>query len=190
MTTDQKKRRTLTFAVGAMAGIGATAASIPFIKALLPASHKTLQYLDIDINKLKYGQMFSMAWQNRSLYILKRSAATLETLKKRNPELLDENSVSSIQPVQAYNYYRSIRPDIFVTWGICTHLGCSVSLNPPGQNAEFGEPFVRGGRMCPCHGSMYDLAGRVYKGMPAQRNLDIPYYEFIDEHTIRVGLRK
>jgi ubiquinol-cytochrome c reductase iron-sulfur subunit len=187
MDADLRKRRVLTFAVGALAGVSATAVSIPFIKSLYPPSHKGPPYLDIDISKLRDGQMFSVSWKNKPLYILKRSQFVLDALQNSNSELLDEDSVVSIQPIEAQNPLRSIRPDIFVAWGVCTHLGCSVSHNPPGQNADIGEPFARGVWFCPCHGSVYDLAGRVYKNAPAQRNLDIPKYEFIDDNTIRVG---
>jgi ubiquinol-cytochrome c reductase iron-sulfur subunit len=187
MDTDLKKRKSLAIAVGSITGIGAIAVSVPFVKSLLPASYKVPAYLDVDISKLKEGQMFSVVWKNKPLYVLKRTSAVLETLRHGNSDLLDEYSAASIQPEQTRNYHRSLRPDIFVAWGVCTHLGCSVSHNPPGQNADFGEPFERGGWFCPCHGSVYDLAGRVYKGMPAQRNLDIPEYEYIDRNTIRVG---
>jgi ubiquinol-cytochrome c reductase iron-sulfur subunit len=187
MDVDNKKRKTLTFAVGALAGVGATAVSIPLVKSLSPASHKKPPYLDIDLTKLSEGQFFSIVWKNKPLYVLKRSPSVLEALEQNNPDLLDENSLDSVQPDLASNFHRSIRQDIFVAWGACTHLGCSVSHNPPGQNANFGKPFARGGWFCPCHGSMYDLAGRVYKNMPAQRNLDIPDYVFIDSNTIRIG---
>lgn len=162
------------------------ALTIPFVQSLRPTSEKRARYLDIDISKLKNGQMFTVAWLGKPIYILKRSPENLQTLQRDNPALLDPASEASIQPAEARNYHRSIRPDIFLALGVCTHLGCSVSHNPPGQNAEYGEPFEKGIWFCPCHGAMYDLAGRVYKNVPAERNLDIPEYKFLDEHTIRI----
>lgn len=187
MSADKDKRKTLSFLVGGLAGGGLVAASVPFVRSLTPAAHTERPYLDVDITKLKDGQMFGVEWHRKPIYVLRRSPALLDSLKLPNTKLLDPNSKNSIQPESAQNIYRSARPDVLVVTGICTHKGCSVSYNPPNTNADYGEDFAKGLFFCPCHGSKYDLSGRVHKNMPAPRNLDIPNYEYIDDHTIRLS---
>ena len=118
--------------------------------------------------------------------MIKRSKSVIESLFEPNERLRDPESLESEQPGFAQNTYRAEKPEIFVAWGICTHLGCSVSYNAPGTNKMLGPHFEKGLFFCPCHGSAYDLSGRVFKNMPAPKNLEIPEYEFIDDSVIRV----
>ena len=186
MEPDNKKRRTLTILTGLIAGSGIVAASIPFFSSLKPSSEKTFPVRDVDISKLEEGQMLSIVIFNKPLYILKRSNEVLDTLKLENPILLDPNSINSVQPKNAQNIYRSIKPEILVAWGMCTHLGCKVSHNPPTVYTE--ERFKKGVYFCPCHGAVYDLSGRVHKNMPAPRNLDVPNYKYISESVIQIEM--
>ena len=184
------RRNILSIVTGVFAGAGALWLSLPFVRSFGIPSYRTRDHIDIKIPKLKENQLTVVSYMNRPIYIFKRTSEQIENLKKPHPDLLDPNSIESIQPAAAANHYRSIEPGIFVAWGICTHLGCAVSFNPPGSNAQFGEPFLSGGFLCPCHGASYDLSGRVFQNMPAPRNLDIPNYEFVDETTIRIRLEE
>ena len=186
METDLKRRKALIFATGALTGAGLIAVSLPFIRSLEPASDKEHPVIDIDITKLKDGQMFAVELYGKLIYVIKRSEELINNLESINTKLLDPESNNSNQPEHSKNPLRSLRPDIFVAYASCTHLGCSVSHNPPGENADYGESFKMGNWYCPCHGSIYDLAGRVYKGVPAPRNLDIPEYEYYNDTTLRV----
>lgn len=169
-----------------MAGGGIVAVSVPFIRSLSPGDHLKPPHLDVDISKLKEGQVLSVAFNQRPLYVVKRSESVIEQLKSGHPDLRDPHSLHSDQPQEAANFHRSLRTDVFVSYGICTHLGCSVSYNAPGLNEVLGERFENGNFFCPCHGAVYDLAGRVFKNVPAERNLDIPPYEFIEDAVIRI----
>lgn len=179
------RRNLLRYLLGAIAGGGAVAASIPFIRFLNPGKDKVSPTLDIDISGLEEGEMMVVHWQLIPIYIVRRSDDTLERIVKRNDRLLDSGSNDSFQPESAKNSYRSLRPDIFLATGICTHLGCALTHRPDISPEDLG-PDWEGGFYCPCHGARYDHAGRVFKGTPATRNLDIPYYEFIDNDTIRI----
>jgi len=182
------RRQILKYLFSAMAGGGFVAASIPFIRSMGIAEHKRNPTHDIDISGLKEGEMMVIHWNLLPIVITKRSARDLEYIVEPNPELLDPDSIESIQPDFAKNSYRSIRPDIFVSIGMCTHLGCAPTHRPDIAPEDLG-PEWRGGFFCPCHGAKYDSAGRVYRNMPAPRNMDIPNYEFIDENTIRIKYR-
>jgi len=182
------RRNLLKYLTGAVAGIGATIASLPFIKSMNPSERaKTNRHLHIDVNieKLKEGQILSVRDTLRPILILRRSHETLTELAKNNSNLADPHSMESVQPESSKNIYRSLRPDILVVENICTHLGCAVAYSPKDGEKEY---FSEGGFFCPCHGSTYDHAGRVHKNMPAPTNLTIPKYEMIDENTIRVEI--
>jgi len=183
------RRKLLTFLTGATAGVAATLASIPFIKSLLPASHIKPPDYDrlIKFPKLQPGEMIAVSTFWGPVYVLKRTPDQIQELQKENKDLRDPDSNESKQPSEVSNELRSIKPEIFVAYGICTHLGCSVTNRSPEHEWEGGTRlFKTGGFICPCHGARYDSAGRVYKNMPAPKNLAIPMYEFVDETTIRL----
>ena len=183
------RRRFLTFISGVLAGVGATLATVPLLRSFVIPSHvKPPQYgKTIEISKLKPGEMFAVSIAGRPLYVLKRTPEQLQSLQEPYRQLRDAMSVSSKQPAFARNSYRSLKPEIFVAWGICTHLGCSVSY-APAHKVDLNDSNLKenGGFGCPCHGSKYDAAGRVYKNVPAPLNLAIPNYEFVNETTIRI----
>ena len=144
--------------------------------------------VDVDITALQPGQRIVTLWAARPVFVVKRAPPALEELK--NPKLLsqlrDPNSQNLQQPTYATNWSRSIKPEILVLVGVCTHLGC-IPLFDPQPNATDPAPDWPGGFFCPCHGSKYDLAGRVFQGVPAPYNLPVPPYHFPDDKTVRVG---
>lgn len=180
------RRKVLKMLFGAVAGIGATFAAVPFIRSFNPsekAKADRFSYVDIKIDDLNEGEHLVFKELRRPLIIVRRSRDILNQLKNTNPNLADPESNESIQPKATKNSYRSIIPEVFVTDGICTHLPCSVNYQKQDKSRGF---HAEGGFFCPCHGSVYDHAGRVHKNMPAPTNLTIPEYEMINENTIRV----
>ncbi len=186
------RRKILTHLTSAVIGAGAMLASIPFIASLKKPEHRTKQiYKDVDITKLEPGQMLSVTGMDRPIYILKRTQTMLDDLLTPNNDLLDPYSNNdSSQPKAMKTTLRSLRPDIFVADGLCTHLGCSVAYHPPGENTDFGHDDDNGLFFCPCHGAKYDLAGRVVKNVPAPKNLVIPNYRFLSDNVIRLELNE
>ena len=184
------RRQVLTLITGAAAGIAGTVAAIPFIRSLSPAKHVNPpdHGLTIRFPKLAEGDMIAVSPQGIPIYILKRTPKQIDALYRANAKLRDPESLESSQPDSMTNQLRSLKPEIFVAYGLCTHLGCSVANRSPGDDNWRQEPIFNetGGFFCPCHGAVYDAAGRVYKNMPAPKNLRVPDYEFIDETTIRI----
>ena len=140
--------------------------------------------MEADFSKLEVGQQMTVAWRGKPVWIIRRSKTMLENLKKVESQLSDPDSKRPNQPQYADNEFRSIKPDVFVVIGICTHLGCS-----PTDKFAVGElgPEWEGGFLCPCHGSKFDLAGRVYKNVPAPTNLVVPPYKYVSDTSIIVG---
>jgi ubiquinol-cytochrome c reductase iron-sulfur subunit len=161
--------------------------AIPFLSAWWP-SKKTLDQgapIDVDIAELPPGGLITVPWRGQPIWILRRTPEEIAALKNNiNIDLRDPDSQESIQPVAAKNQYRSLRDDILVMVALCTHLGCIPSYKPEKGSVS---PKWQGGFYCPCHGSTYDLAGRVYKGVPAPKNMTVPPYRFISSNKIRIG---
>jgi ubiquinol-cytochrome c reductase iron-sulfur subunit len=146
--------------------------------------------VEVDISKLEPGQRLVVEWRGKPVWIVRRTAAMLETLPRLESELADPASRESIQPTYAQNEARSIRPEILVLVGICTHLGCSpLAKLEPGAGSGLGADWL-GGLFCPCHGSLFDLAGRVYKNVPAPTNLVVPPHGYLSDTRIIIGLDK
>jgi len=143
-------------------------------------------YLDVDLSGLQEGQRMTVELARKPVWIIHRSAQTIRLLEEENPRLADPLSASSQQPEQARNALRSVRPEYFIVYGICTHLGCIPDYRP--DNSGTPEPFARPGPQffCPCHGGVFDLAGRVYANMPPPTNLVVPEYEFISDQVVRL----
>jgi len=184
------KRDFLFLMTGSLAAVGTAATIWPFIDQMNPdaATIAAAGPVDIDIQQLQPGQRVVALWAARPVFVVKRPEPALEELK--NPKLLDglrdPNSQEPQQPAYAANWSRSIKPEILVLVGVCTHLGC-IPLFDPEPNATDPAPDWPGGFFCPCHGSKYDLAGRVFQGVPAPYNLPVPPYHFPDDKTVRVG---
>lgn len=184
---DHGRRRFLTIATSVVGGVGAVGVAVPFIASWNP-SEKAKQAgaaVTANISKLEPGQLIRVEWRGKPVWVVKRTPEMLEQLSKVEGQLRDPNSEVEQQPAYAKNQHRSIKPELFVAVGICTHLGCS----PTYKVADF-DAHVEGlpsGFFCPCHGSTYDMAGRVFSGVPAPANLVIPPYMFVDDTTITIG---
>ncbi|MCK9258328.1 MAG: ubiquinol-cytochrome c reductase iron-sulfur subunit [Azoarcus sp.] len=192
MSVEQKMdsgRRTLLLATSAVGGVAAVATAVPFVASLTPSERAKAAGapVEVDVGKLAPGEMMTVEWRGKPVWVLRRTPEMLASLAKSEPALSDPASEKEQQPEYAKNEYRSIKPEFLVAVGICTHLGCSPSEKfKPGAESGMGDDWP-GGFLCPCHGSRFDLAGRVYKSMPAPTNLEIPPYKYIADTTIVVG---
>jgi ubiquinol-cytochrome c reductase iron-sulfur subunit len=188
---DQEKRNFLITATACTGAIGVAAAAVPFIGSMLPSERAKAAGapVEVDISKIKPGEMLVAEWRGQPVWILSRTDAQTAELPKHNGELTDPMSdVASQQPAYCKNTGRAIKPNIGVVIGICTHLGCSptAKLEPDG---DMGDNWT-GGFFCPCHGSKFDLAGRVFKGSPAPTNLVVPPHQYLTETTLLIGVDK
>jgi ubiquinol-cytochrome c reductase iron-sulfur subunit len=185
---DAGRRRVLTVATSVVGAIGAGFVAVPFLSAMEPSAKTRAAGapVEIDLSKLELGQLIRVAWRGKPVWVLRRSQESLDDLKALDGVLRDPESEESIQPITAKNPVRSIRPEIFVAIGICTHLGCSPTFRPEIAPSDLGSDW-KGGFFCPCHGSRFDLAGRVYQGVPAPTNLEIPPYRYLSDTRIIVG---
>lgn len=183
---DKQRRKFLVTATTVVGGAGVLAASWPFASSLLPSAKALAAAapVEVDISHLQPGEMLIVEWRGKPVWIIRRTQAMIDELHNHAAQLRDPESNVDQQPVYAHNEHRSINPDYLVLIGICTHLGCSPKYVPTVH--ELG-PDWPGGFFCPCHGSKFDLAGRVFKGVPAPINLAVPPYTFLDEHHILIG---
>ena len=182
------RRRFLTADTTVIGGVGTAFALVPFISSMQPSAKARAAGAPVraDISKLEEGQMIRVKWRGKPVWIVKRTPDMLDTLTKLSAELRDPDSAESEQPEYATNEYRSIRPDIAVLIGICTHLGCSPTYRPDVAPADLGKDWL-GGFFCPCHGSTFDIAGRVYSGVPAPYNLPVPPHRYLSDNEILIG---
>jgi len=185
---DRRRRRVLVAATSVMGAVGAAYVAVPFVASMSPSARAKAAGapVDADISKLETGAILRVKWRGKPVWIVHRSAEMLASLPELDPQLADPGSEASKQPEYCKNPTRSIKPEYLVAIGICTHLGCSPTYRPDVAPADLGADW-KGGFFCPCHGSRFDLAGRVYKGVPAPSNLEIPKYVYLSETTIRVG---
>ncbi len=185
---DESKRQFLTTALTVVGGIGTGYLAVPFLAQMQP-SVKTMAAgapVEVDISKMEAGQLLRVAWRGKPVWILNRTPAALESIKSVANQLSDPDSSESIQPTEAKNEFRSIKPEVFVALGLCTHLGCSPTFRPEVAPHDLG-PEWKGGFFCPCHGSRFDLAGRVYSGVPAPTNLEIPPHRYLTDMLLVIG---
>lgn len=185
---DPKRRQLLvaTSIAGAAAGAGVV---IPLVSSMLPSERAKAAGapVEVDISKLAPGEMMVVEWRGKPVWIVHRTPEMLASLKKAEPHLVDPESREHQQPEYAGNEYRSIKPEYFVAIGICTHLGCSPSEKFKEGAAQGMAADWPGGFLCPCHGSQFDLAGRVYKSMPAPTNLEIPPHQYLADARLLIG---
>jgi len=183
---DPNRRRFLTAATAAAGGVGAAFAAVPFIASFQPSARTRAvgAPIEVDISKLEPGQMMTDQWRGKPIWIVRRSEEALQELEELRGRLRDPDSEQDQQPEYAANPYRSVEPEYFVVIGLCTHLGCSPSYLP--EEGELSADWP-GGFFCPCHGSKFDLAGRVFKGVPAPTNLVVPPYHYRSDSVIVVG---
>ncbi len=184
---DAARRRTLVRLTAAAGGLAAAGAAVPFLASLAPSERAKAAGapVNVDVGGLKPGELHTVEWRGRPVWILRRTPDMLARLPSAEPSLSDPKSeVSSQQPPYAQNETRSIHPELFVCIGLCTHLGCVPSYYPQPDSVQPGWP---GGFYCPCHGSKFDLAGRVFRGSPAPTNLVVPPYRDVSPSAIVVG---
>ncbi|MGZ3157473.1 MAG: ubiquinol-cytochrome c reductase iron-sulfur subunit [Burkholderiaceae bacterium] len=181
-------RRTLLIATGSLGGIGVVATMVPFVESMAPseAAKAAGAPVEVDIGNLDPGKLMSVEWRGKPVWVLHRSEEMLDSLDKHNALLADPESSQPQQPTYATNPTHSIKPAIFVATGICTHLGCVPLFRPEIGAADLG-PEWPGGFYCPCHGSKFDLAGRVFKNVPAPRNLEIPAHSYSSDTKLQIG---
>lgn len=184
---DVARRRTLVKLTAAAGGLAAAGAAVPFVASLAPSERAKAAGapVEVDFGALKPGELSTIEWRGKPVWILRRTPDMLKRLSTAERFLIDPRSeVSSQQPEYAKNPTRSIQPETLVTVALCTHLGCIPSYYPEPDSLQPGWP---GGFYCPCHGSKFDLAGRVYRGSPAPTNLVIPSYRFVSDAKVVVG---
>ena len=188
---DRGRRRFLTFTTAAVGGVGAVVAAVPFIKSWEPSARAKAAGAPVvaDISKVESGQMVRFNWRSVPVFVVNRTPAQVATLTTKDVEdrLKDPNCEVDQQPAYAKNPHRSIKPEWLVMIGICTHLGCVPDFEPK-IGAEPFDPDWKSGFFCPCHKSRYDIAGRVYDGVPAPMNMVIPPYHFMDDTHIQIGV--
>jgi ubiquinol-cytochrome c reductase iron-sulfur subunit len=185
---DHSRRKFLTDATIAVGAVGAIFVAVPFVESWLPSERARALGgpVKLDVSKIDPGQMTIVVWRLKPIYIVRRTPAMLARLDDHDARLKDPKSEDSNQPPYAKNAVRARRADTFVTIGICTHLGCLPKARFAPDEPELGANWP-GGFFCPCHGSRFDLAGRVFDGSPASVNLVIPPYAFADEWQLVVG---
>ncbi len=186
---DSKKRRFLLGATGVVGGVGAVTAATPFVMSFWPSARARAAGapVEVDISKVEAGQLITVEWRGKVCWVLNRTKPMLASLPKLNDRLADPNSDVDHQPANCKNEHRSIKDSMWVAIGICTHLGCSPTFRPDVAPADLGPEWM-GGFFCPCHQSKFDLAGRVFRGMPAPTNLVIPPYKFLSDAKIVIGV--
>ena len=187
-STGFTRRHFLTVATAVTGGVGVIATAVPFLASFKPSARAQAlgAPVEFDVSKLEVGALAKIEWRGHPIYVVHRSEAMLAALKKDESLLRDPKSESSDQPSYAKNEHRSIRPAFLVLEGVCTHLGCAPLARFDVAPADLG-PTWPGGFYCPCHGSKFDLAGRVFAGVPAPDNLVVPPYRFINDNTILIG---
>ena len=186
---DQDKRNFLITATACTGAIGAAAMAVPFVGSMLPSERAKAAGapVEVDISKIEPGSMMTAEWRGKPVWIIKRTDAQTAELLKHNNQLSDPMSeVTSQQPVYCKNSHRSVKDNISVIVGICTHLGCSPTAKMA-EGGDMGDAWS-GGFFCPCHGSKFDLAGRVFKGSPAPINLVVPPHKYLTDNLILIGV--
>jgi len=184
------RRRFLIGATSAVGAAGAVGIAVPFVGSWNPSARAKAAGAPVkaDIGKLEPGQMVVVAWRGKPVYVVNRTEEMLANLPKLNDELKDPDSEISIQPDYISGIERALRPELLVIEGLCTHLGCAPKFRPEVGAADLGGDAWLGGFFCPCHGSKFDLSGRVYSGVPASTNLIVPPYSFEGENVLVIGV--
>ncbi len=187
--SEQPSRRDMLYiATGAVAAVGAASVIVPLVSQMEPdaATIAAGAPIDVDVSQVQPGQQILVKWRGHPIFIVNRPPEALKVLQEQDlvAKLADPHSKVVQQPDYAANWHRSVKPEYLVLVGVCTHLGCIPTFQPDKGSVDASWP---GGYFCPCHGSKYDLSGRVYSGVPAPYNLPVPPYTFTNDKTIRVG---
>ena len=187
--SEQPSRRDMLYiATGAVAAVGAVSLIVPLVSQMEPdaATIAAGAPIDVDLSQVQPGQQILVKWRGHPIFIVNRPPEALKVLQEPDlvSKLADPHSKVVQQPEYAENWHRSVKPEYLVLVGVCTHLGCIPTFQPDKGSVDASWP---GGYFCPCHGSKYDLAGRVYSGVPAPYNLPVPPYTFTNDKTVRIG---
>jgi len=185
---DNPRRRFLTVATSVVGGVGVVGAAVPFVASWNPSAKAKAAGADVevDISVIEPGQLIRVMWRSKPVWIVRRTPEILAELGQHEDQLRDPNSENEQQPAFAQNQYRSMKEEYLILVGICTHLGCSPQHMKDGAFEEYVEG-VPEGFFCPCHGSKFDMAGRVFQNVPAPLNLVVPPYQFVDDTTVIIG---
>lgn len=183
---DESRRNFLMKATSALGAFGVAAAAVPFLSSWLPSARSLSQGgpVEVDLSHLPPKGLLTVSWRGQPVWIVRRTNEEVEELSLLNDQLRDPLSEQNYQPNYAKNLYRSIKKEFLILIGLCTHLGCVPSYKP--AKGELS-PNWQGGFYCPCHGSTYDFAGRVFKGVPAPTNLIVPPHQFLSDTVVLVG---
>lgn len=186
--TDQGKRQFLVAATTVAGGVAAGAAAVPFVASMLPSERAKAAGapVEVDLSAIAPGERITVEWQGKPVWIVRRTKEMLDAIRSNDGNVADPQSKKKMQPVYATNEMRSIKDEYLVLVGICTHLGCSP-VSKFAKQAEAFDPNWQGGFYCPCHGSLFDLAGRVFKNKPAPDNLVVPPYKYLSDTRIVIG---
>ncbi len=183
-----QRRKILTGATGVVGAVGATFLAVPFVSSWQPSEKAKAAGAPVnaDISQLQLGQMLTIAWRGKPVWVVRRTPDMLNGLAPLDGQLRDPASEESDQPEYCQNPARAIKDEYLVVVGICTHLGCAPLFRPAIGSPDVGADW-QGGFFCPCHGSRFDLAGRVFQSVPAPTNLEIPPHHFLTDYLIRIG---
>lgn len=186
---DESRRRFLGIATAATGVVGGALFAVPFLGSLKPSARAEAlgAPVEVNISSLQAGQMTRKQWRGRTVYVVRRDESMLKRIDEMKPLLADPDSENSDQPEYADNAFRSVKPEVLVVFGQCTHLGCAPTPRFEVKPADLGDKWL-GGFFCACHGSKFDMAGRVFSGVPAPKNLEIPPYRFVGESVIEIGV--
>lgn len=186
---DDAERRQWIVTTAAAGGVAAVAAAVPFVSSLAPSERAKAAGgpVEVDLSDIPPGGMKTVEWRGKPVWVVRRTPQMLAALQGHDAELADPASLRDQQPELARNPVRAVRPEVFVAVGICTHLGCSPTAVPQGSANPSLPADWPGGFFCPCHGSTFDGAGRVFKNKPAPTNLEIPPYRFASDTRLVIG---
>lgn len=186
---NSSKRKFLVAATSAVGGVAAAGVAVPLVMSMLPSARARAAGapVEVEIDKIEPGMMLTVEWRGKPVWIVNRSKEMLDLLSQHDDQLADPKSEMPQQPDYCKNDGRSIKPELLVAVGICTHLGCSPTYRKDIGAADLG-PDWPGGFFCPCHGSRFDLAGRVYKGAPAPTNLVVPPHQYLSDAKLLIGV--
>jgi ubiquinol-cytochrome c reductase iron-sulfur subunit len=183
------RRRFLVAATSVVGAAGAVGAAVPFVGSWFPSAKAKAAGAPVKVNisKIEPGQQMVAEWRGQPVFIVRRTEETLTNLDKLTDTVADPKSEASVQPAYVDPVVRSIKPEVLIVVGLCTHLGCAPSFRPEVAAADLGADWL-GGYFCPCHGSKYDMAGRVYKGQPAPLNLPVPPHSYETDSVVIIGV--
>lgn len=187
---NKTRRRVLTAATTVVGAVGVVGVAVPFVGSWNPSAKAKAAGAPVkaNIGKLEPGQMITVEWRGKPIYIVRRTPAVISGLQKTADLVRDPDSKAPQQPEYAKNATRAIKEEFLILLGLCTHLGCAPMYRPDVGAADLGGDEWQGGFFCPCHGSKFDLAGRVFKGVPAPTNLEVPPHAYESDSVVIIGV--